>query len=97
MFIIAHFIVFELQNEVESLSKIQYQNIVSLLGYCIHGEARFLVYEMMENGSLELHLHGNLYLVPSIFLHCEGIKSAYLLIHSAESSCILPQDLINQD
>ena len=53
-------IVFSLQNEVESLSKIQHQNIVSLLGYCIHGEARFLVYEMMENGSLELHLHGNL-------------------------------------
>ncbi|KAL0342155.1 UNVERIFIED_CONTAM: putative receptor-like protein kinase [Sesamum calycinum] len=48
----------ELQNEVESLSKIQHQNIVSLLGYCIHGEARFLVYEMMENGSLEFHLHG---------------------------------------
>ncbi|KAG6426074.1 hypothetical protein SASPL_110288 [Salvia splendens] len=48
----------EFENEVESLSKIQHQNIVSLLGYCIHGEARFLVYEMMENGSLELHLHG---------------------------------------
>ncbi|KAL1565005.1 non-specific serine/threonine protein kinase [Salvia divinorum] len=48
----------EFENEVESLSKIQHQNIVSLLGYCIHGEARFLVYEMMQNGSLELHLHG---------------------------------------
>ncbi|KAH6758692.1 Protein kinase superfamily protein [Perilla frutescens var. frutescens] len=48
----------EFENEVESLSKIQHQNIVALLGYCIHGEARFLVYEMMENGSLELHLHG---------------------------------------
>ncbi|KAI3455263.1 hypothetical protein Pfo_011926 [Paulownia fortunei] len=48
----------EFQNEVESLSKIQHQNVVSLLGYCIHGEARFLVYEMMENGSLEFHLHG---------------------------------------
>ncbi|KAK4488873.1 hypothetical protein RD792_004689 [Penstemon davidsonii] len=48
----------EFENEVQSLSKIQHQNIVSLLGYCIHGEARFLVYEMMENGSLEFHLHG---------------------------------------
>ncbi|KAK6120502.1 hypothetical protein DH2020_045760 [Rehmannia glutinosa] len=48
----------EFQNEVESLSKIQHQNVVSLLGYCIHGEARFLVYELMENGSLEFHLHG---------------------------------------
>ncbi|KAI3463446.1 hypothetical protein Pfo_020109 [Paulownia fortunei] len=47
----------EFENEVQSLSKIQHQNIVSLLGYCSHGEARFLVYEMMENGSLEFHLH----------------------------------------
>ncbi|KAL8457028.1 hypothetical protein ACS0TY_035021 [Phlomoides rotata] len=46
------------ENEIESLSKVQHQNVVSLLGYCIHDEARFLVYEMMENGSLEFHLHG---------------------------------------
>ncbi|XP_028117865.1 probable receptor-like protein kinase At1g80640 [Camellia sinensis] len=40
------------------LSKIEHQNIVSLLGYCVHGEARFLVYEIMHNGSLESQLHG---------------------------------------
>ncbi|KAL8042934.1 hypothetical protein ABFX02_09G085100 [Erythranthe guttata] len=49
----------QFENEVDSLSKIQHQNVVSLLGYCIHGESRFLIYEMMENGSLEFHLHGN--------------------------------------
>ncbi|QHN81507.1 putative receptor-like protein kinase [Arachis hypogaea] len=27
-------------------------------GYCIHGESKFLVYELMENGSLETQLHG---------------------------------------
>ncbi|KAL3819157.1 hypothetical protein ACJIZ3_005062 [Penstemon smallii] len=48
----------EFKNEVELLSKIQHQNIISLIGYCLHGEARFLVYEMMENGSLDFHLHG---------------------------------------
>lgn len=48
----------EFENEVEALSKIQHQNVVSLLGYCIHDESRFLVYEMMENGSLDFHLHG---------------------------------------
>eukprot|EP00261_Vitis_vinifera_P036251 XP_019077494.1 PREDICTED: probable receptor-like protein kinase At1g80640 isoform X2 [Vitis vinifera] len=36
----------------------EHQNIVSLLGCCIHGETRFLVYEMMQNGSLEAQLHG---------------------------------------
>ncbi|KAL3528942.1 hypothetical protein ACH5RR_008264 [Cinchona calisaya] len=48
----------EFQNEVNLLSKIQHQNIVSLLGYCIHSETQFLVYELMQNGSLESHLHG---------------------------------------
>lgn len=48
----------EFENVVDLLSKIRHQNIVSLLGYCIHGETRFLVYELMQNGSLESHLHG---------------------------------------
>uniref|UniRef100_A0A5B7AKG1 Protein kinase domain-containing protein n=1 Tax=Davidia involucrata TaxID=16924 RepID=A0A5B7AKG1_DAVIN len=48
----------EFENEVDWSSKIQHQNIVSLLGYCIHGKTRFLVYEMMHNGSLESQLHG---------------------------------------
>ncbi|KAE9445400.1 hypothetical protein C3L33_22703, partial [Rhododendron williamsianum] len=49
---------FELQTEVELLSKIQHPNIISLLGYSLHGEARLLVYELMQNGSLETQLHG---------------------------------------
>ncbi|KAK6912275.1 Serine-threonine/tyrosine-protein kinase, catalytic domain [Dillenia turbinata] len=49
----------EFENELEWLRKIQHQNIVSTLGYCIHGEMRFLVYEMMQNGSLESQLHGH--------------------------------------
>ncbi|KAE8688211.1 putative receptor-like protein kinase [Hibiscus syriacus] len=48
----------EFENEVDWLVKIRHQNIVSLLGYCIHGETRLLVYEMMQNGSLESQLHG---------------------------------------
>ncbi|GER39317.1 protein kinase superfamily protein [Striga asiatica] len=45
------------ENEVQILSKIQHQNIVSLLGYCVHEQQRFLIYEMMEGGSLDLILH----------------------------------------
>ncbi|XP_052174688.1 probable receptor-like protein kinase At1g80640 isoform X2 [Diospyros lotus] len=48
----------EFENEVDLLSKMQHQNIASLLGYSIHGQTRFLVYEMMHNGSLEYQLHG---------------------------------------
>ncbi|GLU22000.1 hypothetical protein SLE2022_381030 [Rubroshorea leprosula] len=48
----------EFENEVKWLTKIRHQNIVSLLGYCNHGETRLLVYEIMQNGSLENQLHG---------------------------------------
>ncbi|KAM7459547.1 hypothetical protein LguiA_036541 [Lonicera macranthoides] len=48
----------EFENEVHLLSKMQHPNIISLLGYSIHGETRLLVYELMENGSLESQLHG---------------------------------------
>ncbi|XP_049394732.1 probable receptor-like protein kinase At1g80640 isoform X1 [Solanum stenotomum] len=48
----------EFENEVDMLSKFQHQNIILLLGYCIHSNAQFLVYEMMQNGSLEFQLHG---------------------------------------
>ncbi|KAJ8433755.1 hypothetical protein Cgig2_026576 [Carnegiea gigantea] len=48
----------EFENEIELLSKIRHQNIIALLGYCIHGDARFLAYELMENGCLETQLHG---------------------------------------
>lgn len=48
----------ELQNEVELLHKIQHPNIISFLGCSIDGDARFIVYELMHNGSLETQLHG---------------------------------------
>ncbi|KAF5466829.1 hypothetical protein F2P56_016719 [Juglans regia] len=49
----------EFENEVNCLSKIRHQNIIELLGYCIDGESRFLVYEMVEKASLETQLHGS--------------------------------------
>ncbi|XP_052210635.1 probable receptor-like protein kinase At1g80640 [Diospyros lotus] len=48
----------EFETEVDLLGKIQHPNIISLLGYSIHGETRLLVYELMQNGSLESQLHG---------------------------------------
>ncbi|KAE8804192.1 Serine/threonine-protein kinase PBS1 [Hordeum vulgare] len=48
----------EFENELDLLQRIQHSNIVSLVGFCIHEENRFIVYELMVNGSLETQLHG---------------------------------------
>ncbi|KAG5254968.1 phytosylfokine-alpha receptor [Salix suchowensis] len=47
----------EFQAEVEALSRAQHKNLVSLQGYCRHGNDRLLIYSYMENGSLDYWLH----------------------------------------
>ncbi|KAL0305912.1 UNVERIFIED_CONTAM: putative serine/threonine-protein kinase PBL23 [Sesamum radiatum] len=42
--------------EVLTLSMVHHPNLVKLIGYCADGRQRILVYEYMENGSLEDHL-----------------------------------------
>lgn len=46
--------------EVEMLSRLHHRNLVKLIGICIEGHRRCLVYEVVHNGSVESHLHGTL-------------------------------------
>lgn len=43
----------EFMNEVDSISRTSHVNVVTLLGFCLQGSKRALVYEYMPNGSLE--------------------------------------------
>ncbi|KAG9143483.1 hypothetical protein Leryth_016497, partial [Lithospermum erythrorhizon] len=45
--------------EVMTLSMADHPNLVKLIGYCVKGEQRLLVYEYMPLGSLEDHLFGD--------------------------------------
>lgn len=49
----------EFCSEVEVLSCAQHRNVVMLIGFCIEGGKRLLVYEYVCNGSLDSHLYGH--------------------------------------
>ncbi|XP_066309922.1 proline-rich receptor-like protein kinase PERK2 [Miscanthus floridulus] len=49
----------EFRAEVEIISRVHHKNLVSLVGYCLYGEQRLLVYEYVPNKTLEFQLHGS--------------------------------------
>ncbi|KAL6909470.1 hypothetical protein ACP4OV_001751 [Aristida adscensionis] len=46
----------EFKSEIAVLTKVRHRNLVSLLGYCLDGNERILVYEFMPQGTLSQHL-----------------------------------------
>lgn len=48
----------EFRAEVEAIGHVRHKNLVRLLGYCMEGTHRMLVYEYVNNGNLEQWLHG---------------------------------------
>ncbi|XP_065048066.1 proline-rich receptor-like protein kinase PERK1 [Musa acuminata AAA Group] len=48
----------EFHAEVEIITRVHHKHLVSLVGYCISGGKRLLVYEYVPNNTLEFHLHG---------------------------------------
>lgn len=52
----------EFCREVGVLSCAQHRNVVMLIGFCMEGQKRILVYEYVCNGSLDYHLYGNFFI-----------------------------------
>ena len=48
----------QFKTEITVITKVQHRNLVKLLGYCIHGEDRLLVYELLPNSSLDSFIFG---------------------------------------
>ncbi|KAK6940050.1 Serine-threonine/tyrosine-protein kinase, catalytic domain [Dillenia turbinata] len=47
----------EFRAEMETLGKLRHSNIVNLLGYCVSGSDRVLIYEFIQRGSLDQWLY----------------------------------------
>ncbi|KAJ1272786.1 hypothetical protein BS78_06G228500 [Paspalum vaginatum] len=82
--------------EIETISQVQHRNLVKLYGCCLEGNRPLLVYEYMENGSLDKALCGSEKINmdwPTRYKICLGIARGMAYLHEESSIRIVHRDI----
>ncbi|KAL2894733.1 hypothetical protein RDABS01_010642 [Bienertia sinuspersici] len=83
--------------EVRVLSCAQHRNVVLLIGFCVEGKRRLLVYEYICNHSLDFHLHGTnhspLDLQSRLKIAVGAARGLRYLHEDCRVGCIIHRDL----
>lgn len=87
----------EFMNEAKLLARVQHRNVVDLLGYCVHGTEKLLVYEYLPHESLDKFLFK-----PDKreqldwkrrFGIITGVAKGLLYLHEDAHQCIIHRDI----
>ncbi|KAF5450361.1 hypothetical protein F2P56_030721 [Juglans regia] len=87
----------EFMNEAKLLARVQHRNVVNLLGYCVHGEEKLLVYEYVSNESLDKFIFKSNRREEldwkRRFDIIAGIARGLLYLHEDSHNCIIHRDI----